>query len=369
MAPVILTAVGDISLGDSPKCLGFGLKRKILSKSPYFPFEKIKKCLSGDFVFGNLETVLSETGLIKYDFKSEQLRGHPLFVDGLRGAGFNILNIANNHAMQHGYLPFSETIQCLRDNDILVVGQKQRDAQFVSKPTIVERNDMVFGFLGYSFEDDCYAKKDDIAYANISDKNSIIRDIKLLRKQVDWIILSLHWGVEFMNEPSPVMISLARDFVDAGANVILGHHPHVVQPIERYKNAIICFSLGNFIFDMMWNQDYCCGMIVKIKFERGCHIKCKIHPTLINSEFQVEPLTGKKRLDFFLRLNGYKGNCKKNIKLDIEKSNIKYYSQYLDRLKKDMLRSNLYFIKTLFTKTPPRFLPCKIGYFFSKFIR
>ena len=123
---IILTAVGDISLGDSPKSLGFGVKSKIKSKSADFIFENIKNQLKGDIVFGNLETVLSEKGLKLYDFYSEQLRGAPEYASALSNAGFTLLSVANNHAMQHGAEAFWESVDSLKSNNISVAGVKSK---------------------------------------------------------------------------------------------------------------------------------------------------------------------------------------------------------------------------------------------------
>lgn len=80
--------------------------------------------------------------------------------------------------------------------------------------------------------------------------------------------MSLHWGNEYIHYPSISQIKLAHKIIDAGIDIIIGHHPHVIQPVERYKNGVIFYSLGNFLFDMLWSKKVRHGMIAKIKFDK-----------------------------------------------------------------------------------------------------
>ncbi len=365
MEKITLTAVGDICLGDSPKCLGFGVKSQLLGGLKSNLFEGVRQKLSGDIVFGNLECVLSEKGLKSHDFHSEQLRGHPSFAPLLRQAGFDVLNIANNHIMQHGEPAFVETIKLLGLNGIELVGQPGKGS--FSQSLILEKKGQVIGFLGYSFERDKYVHSDRIFYANTSNKKDILADIHRIKNSVDWLVLSLHWGVEFMDYPSPVMIDMAKEFVDAGVDVILGHHPHVVQPVVRYKNSIICYSLGNFVFDMVWNDEYQLGVIVKIFLQIGCAPETQIIPVKLNNLYSPTLSTEKQQEVFHLKMSRAKKKIDQLNSIDIENSNMLYYNDCLKKRKSDMWSSNLFFLKTLCFKTPLRLIPGKLRYFISKF--
>ncbi len=113
--PVVLHAVGDIALGDHPLCTGFGTHSRSRRKPAAFPFEHVSAVLAGaDLRFGNLECTLSERGLRPHDYHSVQMRGHAGYVAGLVDTGFHVLNVANNHSMQHGPEPFEDTVNMLR---------------------------------------------------------------------------------------------------------------------------------------------------------------------------------------------------------------------------------------------------------------
>jgi poly-gamma-glutamate synthesis protein (capsule biosynthesis protein) len=121
-------------------------------------------------------------------------------------------------------------------------------------------------------------------------------DIAKLRKNVNIIVISLHWGDEFINRPSPEQIELAHKIIDCGADIILGHHPHILQGVEKYKGKVIAYSLGNFVFDM-WQDRLRESMILKMEIGNNCEINFEIIPVMINPTFQPEianPIIGDK---------------------------------------------------------------------------
>ena len=206
-----------------------------------FIFKKIVDVLSqGDIVFGNLEVVLSDYKK-KNSYESLMLRGSPYFVDQLKNLNFKLLNIANNHIQQHGNSPFYNTIDILKQSKIKIIGVNYL------QPQIIESKGIKLGFFGYSLRPEENNSK--VLYSQ-GNKKKIISDINKIKKKVDYIIISLHWGDEYINLPSISQINFAHDIIDAGADIILGHHPHVLQPVEKYKSGIIAYSLGNFVSDM-----------------------------------------------------------------------------------------------------------------------
>jgi poly-gamma-glutamate synthesis protein (capsule biosynthesis protein) len=224
-----LKAVGDISL-----------KTKFNSH----PFSKIKEALNyKDILFGNLETVLSTQ-----DIKIE--RAHPLYIDPgkvkyLKDAGFDILNVANNHIMDLGIEGLNETLDVLQTNNISFIGAN--NSKFSGSRIVIEKKDIKLGFLGY-FEYGYENIQKGYSINRISER-SIVEDITSLKAYSDLVIVSLHWGVESVFYPHPEHIELARKLIDSGACAVLGHGPHVNQGIERYNNGLIAYSLGNFQFD------------------------------------------------------------------------------------------------------------------------
>jgi poly-gamma-glutamate synthesis protein (capsule biosynthesis protein) len=225
-----LKAVGDISLK---------------TKFNRHPFTKIKDALSDkDILFGNLETVLSKRGRAAE-------KAHPLYIDPgkvkyLKDAGFDILNVANNHVMDLGFEGFDETLDVLHKNNISFIGGS--NPKFTESHVVMKIKGMRLGFLAY-FEDGYENDQNGHCINRISEQ-SIVRDITVLKSSSDIVIISMHWGkVESVFYPSREQIELARKLIDAGAAAVLGHGPHVNQGMERYRNGLIAYSLGNFQFD------------------------------------------------------------------------------------------------------------------------
>lgn len=261
---ISVAAVGDLMLGDSPICVGFGFHSRYTDdQSVDAVFQDVRPLLADtDLAFGNLETVLSLHGCIPDDWHSTQLRGHPSYARALRRAGFSVVSVANNHAVQHGHQAFYETLDVLRSANILFCGLRG-SAPWASHPLIIEGNERV-GVLGYSLRPRQY-RFDTPPYAE-GTANDIIADVARLSAHVDHVLVSLHWGEEFVKSPSDQEVLLGRAVVDAGASLVLGHHPHVVRPVERYKSGLIAYSLGNFVSDMLWQPQLCEGLLLR------CHL-------------------------------------------------------------------------------------------------
>lgn len=235
MSTVKLIAVGDISLQ---------------TRNARHPFGEVNRIFADkDILFGNLETVLSSHG--KEAEKAVTLHTSPDKVSYLKEAGFDILSVANNHVMDLGLEGFNETLEVLNRNNLIFVGAS--NDKFRQNQAIVERNNIKLGFLAYSKFGFSNLQKG--VYIGRIDESEIIGDIKKLKPQCDAIIVSLHWGIEKVFYPSPRQVKLARKLIDSGASVILGHHPHVIQGIEKYKQGLIAYSLGNFQFE--FNPEEC----------------------------------------------------------------------------------------------------------------
>jgi len=203
--------------------------------------------------------------------------------------------------MQHGEDAFQETVQVLNEVGICPAGLPD-GSTYHSIPVIFSTKGVSFGLLGYSLRPEEYSP-DRVLYCS-GNEQAIIKDIELLRPKVNKIIILIHWGDEFIPRPAPAQVTLARKMVDHGADIILGHHPHVVQGIEQYKGAVIAYSLGNFIFDM-WQPPTQQGIILKIScLNDGSH-RVDILPTRINNNYQPEIMSGKSLEKFFHQLNGY----------------------------------------------------------------
>lgn len=293
-----LTAVGDVMLGDFPLTLGFGVRSMIQRNASGCIFDEIKPIFQkSDLCFGNLECVLSDYGLIKRDLKSNQMRASPYFTDILGEAGFNVMSIANNHAMQHGPEAFTETKDRLVQKNIVPVGLACENGKVL--PKIVELKDMRICFLGYSLRPEKYSLT--ALYAR-GGPDEILQDICENKVKSDVVIVSLHWGDEFVDAPSPQQVNLAHSFVDAGATIVLGHHPHVLQGIEKYRNALIAYSLGNFVFDF-WQDKMKESIILQCEVSKEGLSSFNIVPVYINSLYQPTLLKGVKASALIKKVN------------------------------------------------------------------
>ncbi|WP_440953861.1 CapA family protein [Methanosarcina sp. Mfa9] len=253
---VTLTAVGDIMLG-------WGVEERIKSGSGGYPFESVASILqSSDVTFGNLEAPLTtESEKAVWDYT--KILDKPVIIDGkaygssiyckadpvaaerLSHAGFNILSLANNHIMDYGEEGLNETLDALTKYNIKTIGAG-RDLSDARKPAVFRINGVNVGILAY-----CDTYIAGRRRAGVAPTKYIEQDIQSLKKDADFIVVSIHQGMDISEYPLKSEIERMHQIIDWGANIILRHHPHVVQGVEEYNGGIILYSLGNFVFDYM----------------------------------------------------------------------------------------------------------------------
>jgi poly-gamma-glutamate synthesis protein (capsule biosynthesis protein) len=288
-----LVAVGDISLGDSPQSVGGGVRARfdrVRDGNPRYPFEHTAPLFAGaGIVFGNLETVLSHRGAARWNASSMEMRGHPAAAARLAEAGFTVLNLANNHMMQHGAAAFADTVDALGRHRIGIVGRATRDRR-ACVPYQLSVNGLTVTLLGFAFERDKYAAGP-VEYAFGPDAD-IPAEIAAARAQSDVVICSAHWGVEFVRHPSREEEELGRRWVDAGADLVLGHHPHVARRVERYGRGVIAYSLGNFVFDQVWNRWLRTGLLLRAVLSRAGVTGIETQLIGIGDDYQPHRLDG-----------------------------------------------------------------------------
>ncbi len=294
-----LVAVGDIMLGDHPVTFGHGVKSMIEQSGGESPFAKVSELLrGGDIVFGNVEAVLSEQGLVRGNLASEEFRGAPRFGSMLAAAGFNVVGFANNHCMEHGETAFCDTVQVLRSNGMRVAGLV--DFRGLCDPVAMSVNGLRVMLLSYSLCPENYHKGASVPYAHQQNFEKVLSEVTSFRGQADILLLSLHWGYEYIDYPSPRQVRLAHRLVDeAGVNLIIGHHPHVLQAVERCRDSVIIYSLGNFVFDM-WQRPTRDSMAFQATISAEGRIDYKLVPIWINDKRQPENLIGERRKGAFL---------------------------------------------------------------------
>ena len=289
-APVRLVAVGDIMLGDSAICVGYGFASR-------FPGPRIAEAMAalgpvlaeGDVVLGNLESPLTSTGAGGTRYRADQMRADPACAAALRALGFDALGVANNHAVQHGRAAFDETVMQLRSAGIAPVGVRGTGAWCADPVVLRPRSGARIGLLGYCWRPRQYGR-DEPPFAEGTPADAA-GDIARLRGTCDAVVVSLHWGEEFLGRPSGHEVTTARMLIEAGASVIVGHHPHVLRPVEVGRRGVIAYSLGNCVSDMIWQEPLRRGAVLFCTLHGGVH-DVRVTPTRVGSDFRTVILPG-----------------------------------------------------------------------------
>lgn len=295
---VNIYAVGDIFLGEHPYTLNHGVTTVVREKGCDFLFSKIKEYLKGgDIVCGNLEGVISPKWKENIGIKSAIFWGEPECAKALSKIGFNCLFLANNHTAQHGVNVLKKTCHLLDENKIKWTGFNEFNSTSPI-PIIFQIRGLRVGLLAYC---DTQQYNLDTPILPIINVENIKKDVINLRKDCDIVIVSLHWGDEFIDYPSPKQINLAHEIIDAGVHLILGHHSHTIQGIERYKNGLIAYSLGSFVKDL-WKHNLRESLILKCKLSVEGVTSFEIVPIYINDSWQPEAYSGKKGEKFLSKV-------------------------------------------------------------------
>ncbi|MDI6739859.1 MAG: CapA family protein, partial [Candidatus Edwardsbacteria bacterium] len=275
---------GSPALSDSPRprsdssltialagdiMLGRGVKRRIDKQGQGYPFELIAPLTATpDIAIGNLESPLTSE---KYKSASPwKFKGDTLDAAlELKKAGFDLITLANNHALDCGRAGLLETARWLDSAGIAYSGITNCDTilfdslkaadslkareylkSLVCKPAFVKHLGLKIGFLGFCEPYLLAIAKDHGAeLVARADSATVVNSIVAIRDSCDLIICSFHWGGEYCDCPTKTQKKLGRIAIDAGARIVHGHHPHVLQGVEFYQEGIIAYSLGNFIFD------------------------------------------------------------------------------------------------------------------------
>lgn len=332
-------AVGDIALSHHYDSLYHRW-------GPDYPFEHVRQLFKDyDIVLGNLEAPFSSGGET-YPLKCS-LKAHPKYINGLKRAGFSIFSLSNNHILDFQEKAFFDTITNLNDNNILYFGAGRNLAE-ARKPTIVTRKDISIGFLGYcdvTIDSPFFASE---SFRGISSFNieEVEKDITDIINKVDIIIVSLHWGIENYLYPTPEQILSARKIVDFGAALVIGHHPHVLQGIEKYRNGYIAYSLGNFLFsEIYWtwinndgiptiskirlNKRNRAGAILSVIVEKNGIKNIDLIPCFIANNLQVKPIDNQRL--FINKINRLS-----------DKLQLANYQKFWDRYRRVQVMNNLF---------------------------
>ncbi|OPX90611.1 MAG: Capsule biosynthesis protein CapA [Pelotomaculum sp. PtaB.Bin104] len=250
MAKLTVACVGDVMCGDQFNQIGWGTASKIEQYGKDFVDPRIVAILkSHDIVLANVECVLSDCERDIKQARSLHMRGRPESAVRIKEWGINAVNLANNHILEHGSLPAEDTVNNLKKNGIIVTGIDD-NGKFNNSPSWTEMiiNGQTIAIYGFCLRDEKYA------YYYREDILSLCRQIQQRRKSGDIVIISVHWGDELIDRPSLQQRNVADQLLDAGATLVAGHHPHVVQGLRKREGCLVAYSLGNFIFDSWCNH-------------------------------------------------------------------------------------------------------------------
>lgn len=297
---VTLGFVGDIMMDRGVKTSVIknfgGDYKKILAEAPALK--------NPDIMFGNLEGPISDKGTKVGSIYS--FRMDPSVTTVLKDAGFDILSFANNHVGDYSNAAFLDTIGRLKEENILFTGAGA-DYTEATKTTIIERNGIRIGYIAMSDVGPEFMKatetKPGILLANDKNLDAIIRNAKA---SVDVLVVSIHWGDEYKPH-NKRQETLAKKMIDNGADIIAGHHPHVPQDVESYKEGLIIYSLGNFVFDQAFSHDTMGGLYSEVVVTKDGVKSHEETAFRLNEKYQ--PLLDGKQNETSRALPFERGSC------------------------------------------------------------
>jgi len=307
---ITLTACGDIITGRH-------VAERMAQHGVYYPFEKVAPYTKGaDIIYGVLECPLSDR--VEAPYTGTEFLAPSNTIEGIKLCGFNILALANNHSTNFGRQVFTDTLDLLKSNNIRYVGGG-KDSTEAFSPTFMDVKGVRFAFLDYnSITGSASAGANQAGVADIRMKPWFTddpKDIELVknaiseaRKKSDVVVVGFHWGKEDEYLPGESMKKMAHNAVDAGADLVIGTHPHSVESFEYYNGKVIAYSLGNFVFDQMYMTSVREGVIMKCRFSGADLTSVELVPYKIYDFCQPNVLTGSSGqylLDHVMELSGF----------------------------------------------------------------
>jgi len=269
LTPVTLEFVGDIMMARN-------VEQYIKTYGQDYIFEKVGDLLSNnDLLIGNFESSVREkqnievTNVMLFDTTPDN-------VTMLANQGFDVLSLSNNHTDDFGSAVIDLTRQTIIDNGMTPFGDPWNSEDFVAHKTV---NGINFAFIGFHAFNETTA--------------GVLEAIKTEKAAGNFVIVMPHWGVEYEHDPSSSQIITAHAFVDAGADAVIGGHPHIVETFETYNGVPIVYSLGNFLFDQDWSEQTKRGMALRMTVE-GDKLTLKFEPLYLEKR-QMSPAVDPKK--------------------------------------------------------------------------
>lgn len=254
---------GDVMLA---RYIGREARRR---RDPAWPFRAIAAFVeAADIAFVNLESPFTDRG--RPSERGMIFRAAPEMIAGLRLAGMDVVSTANNHARDGGGYGVEFTLKWLARNGIYAAGTGLTE-EAAREGAVLERNGVRFGFLAYTYDQLNGNHSAPDPRINGMEVGRMREDVVRMSRRADVVVVSMHAGDEYRSRPNGQQVTFARAAVEAGASIVVGHHPHVIQPVERYRSGVIFYSLGNLVFDQFHRRDAQEGLLAEVAF-RGTQI-------------------------------------------------------------------------------------------------
>jgi poly-gamma-glutamate synthesis protein (capsule biosynthesis protein) len=241
---------------------------------------------NADLSFVNLESPFAPGSALGY---SLVFRADPKHVTALTSAGIDVISFANNHSHNQGDLGIRTTLELLKPKKISVAGAGVNAATAYAS-TGLKAGDLPVAVLAYTYNEKISnnLKRPTIASMDIGRMQSAVRKAKTSGR---FVVVSMHAGTEYTLNRTAQQTRFAHAAIDAGADLVVGHHPHWVQPVEKYKGKLILYSLGNLVFDQPWSLATQQGAVARITVNDGKEAKLELLPVKIDSASQPRFMT------------------------------------------------------------------------------
>ena len=283
--PISIMLGGDVMLGR-------WVERAMQTQNNWrLPLENISQTTQrADLFMVNLESpFLEDASTTPID--SMIIHADPKGIETLKTAGVDMVSLANNHITDAGQTGLKQTFQILNEAGIKFIGAGETNSAAQESVIVNIKNNRI-GILSYTYGVNFASSG---VYFNQMDQERLAQDIQKIKPQTDLIIVSMHAGAEYAQNPNASQISFAHRAIDEGASIVFGHHPHVLQKAEKYNDGYTFYSLGTLVFDQAVNGSKTLGALINLKIENKKIVSVEILPTVIKNYSQVEFLEGAEK--------------------------------------------------------------------------
>ncbi len=308
--PYHLVAVGDVMTGGR-------MRRRLADHGSNYPFAWVKPVFDrSSIVLANLEAPFARTAEKESTTRNFAYRVNPNSAHVLRRAGINVVTVANNHMMDCGHEGVRETLETLARQGIPSIGGGL-DEVTAHDPAILSAGARKIGLLGYYWNSRTAARNG--LPGSARDLPELVqRDIEKLKQHVDRVVVTVHWGVPYERQPTDEDRKKARHFIDCGADIVVGHHPHIMQAFEVYRGRPIFYSVGNFAFGS--GNSKAESLVVAVRFSDD-QIEVDLFPAYVRNrdprlDYQPKLMCGTAALRTLDRLVSISGDSGKQLQIN-----------------------------------------------------